>query len=329
MSRITKIINLFTGNRYPNKTKMKFWEWMIDPRQENEIDAALFKAWEKIPTTPSKADKIALNRLRREIELMESQQSPVRQKTSRRITYVISIATIALITSLSTYYATNHFSADKVEIIECYVSYGQTKEIMLPDSSVVKLNAGSLLIYPSSFEGENRKVYLTGEGSFVVNKMTNKPFIVRTTDMNVEVLGTIFNLSNYANNDYATATLKQGRVKISIPNIGGEAMFLDANQQAIYNHTTKSLVKKDVNVDEVFAWENGELVLRQADISEIIKVIERKFDVTIHLTTNKHNHNKVNMKLLNNESLEQFIDVLEEVMPDLKSKIENKAVYIY
>ena len=81
-----------------------------------------------------------------------------------------------------------------VSLIEHFVPAGKREQVVLPDSSRVWLNSGSVLIYPSIFVGDRREVYLSGEGYFEVEKNAEQPFIVKARTLNVEVLGTRFNL---------------------------------------------------------------------------------------------------------------------------------------
>ena len=97
----------------------------------------------------------------------------------------------------------------------------------------VWLNAGTLLIYPSSFISESRNVYIAGEGFFEVSTDKEHPFIVTTNNLELEVLGTTFNISEYPDNHQIMATLETGRLQVKV-NKQPEKYFLEPNYQLIY-----------------------------------------------------------------------------------------------
>jgi len=95
------------------------------------------------------------------------------------------------------------------------VPYGRKSTITLSDGSVVWLNSGSYLIYPQEFSRKKREVYLAGEAYFEVTENTDKPFIVTTDDIEIEVLGTTFNVNSYPENKDVETVLVEGSVKVS------------------------------------------------------------------------------------------------------------------
>ncbi len=95
------------------------------------------------------------------------------------------------------------------------IPYGNQSRLVLSDNTVVWLNAGSRLVYPSRFEDKTREVLLFGEAFFEVSKDEKKPFIVKTSDLQIKVLGTQFNISAYTEDKVIQTVLKEGSVSIS------------------------------------------------------------------------------------------------------------------
>ncbi|MEN6455663.1 MAG: FecR family protein, partial [Prolixibacteraceae bacterium] len=121
------------------------------------------------------------------------------------------------------------------------VPNGSKTEIQLPDGSVVKLNSGSTLTYPSAFESDNRIVELEGEGFFTVHKDPARPFYVNTTNISFKVLGTVFNVKSYPDENSIETTLLSGSVEIYGKTGTGRnsldeksAAMLNPNERAIY-----------------------------------------------------------------------------------------------
>src|SRR5690606_3766183 len=96
-----------------------------------------------------------------------------------------------------------------------YVPYGKRMEVGLPDSSTVWLNAGSTLTFPAVFAADRREVYITGEGYFDVKHRANHPFIVHARDVQINVLGTSFNVSAYADDAYIATLLIDGSIALT------------------------------------------------------------------------------------------------------------------
>jgi transmembrane sensor len=154
---------------------------------------------------------------------------------------------------------------------------GGQYEIMLADGSKVWLNAASSLRFPTRFSGKERNVELNGEAYFEIAKNAAMPFHVKTSAMQVEVLGTHFNVNAYNDESAFITTLLEGSVKISSPK---SEVALHPGQQAALNAATSLVaVKNDVDVDQVVAWKNGMFEFASNDIETIMRQLARWYDV--------------------------------------------------
>ena len=163
------------------------------------------------------------------------------------------------------------------------VPFGKRFEIELSDGTVIQLNAGTILKYPVTFSDPNsRDVYLEGEAFFSVQKNPEHPFIVHTKNMNVRVLGTKFNVSSYENEDTTSTVLLEGSVKVLRPN---ENVNLDVgtiispNQQAAIQYGELSV--EEVDVEKYIAWTQGILYFDNDRFADIVKELERHYNVKI------------------------------------------------
>jgi transmembrane sensor len=154
---------------------------------------------------------------------------------------------------------------------------GETYQVRLPDGSVVYLNAASSLTYtPSLIENGKRVVKLTGEGYFEVAKDRQHPFIVKTDRQEVEVLGTHFNISSYADDEVEKTTLLEGSVKLSA---AGSSRILKPGQQARLSDGKIQINETDT--DLAVAWKNNEFVVQSERIETIMKMIGRWYNVEV------------------------------------------------
>jgi hypothetical protein len=155
-------------------------------------------------------------------------------------------------------------------------------DMTLADGSRVWLNAGSSVTFPVAFAGDERKVAITGEAYFEVMKDTQHPFKVDIAGkVEVEVLGTHFNVNSYANEDDIKITLLEGAVKVGQQSAANrqQSAFLKPGEQAQLKNDIK--IVKDVDVEMVVAWKNGKTLFKSADLKSIMRQVERWYDVDV------------------------------------------------
>lgn len=158
---------------------------------------------------------------------------------------------------------------------------GRQFSIVLPDGTKVWLNAASSIQYPARFKRGNRTVYITGEAYLEVAKNEQQPFTAIIKDkMEIDVLGTAFNVNSYPEETYSSTTLLQGSVRIR--KLPGESMLpLYPGQQAIVADHQPMERKENVSIDQVMAWKNGFFDFNNKSLREVMGQIGRWYDVTI------------------------------------------------
>jgi transmembrane sensor len=153
-------------------------------------------------------------------------------------------------------------------------------EIRLEDGSHIWVNSYTELKFPETFKGAKyREIELLGEAYFEVTHNAAQPFRVKMGNEVVEVLGTSFNLSNYADDDFTKATLLSGRVGIDIG--GRERTILAPGQQAVYHKLQKALQVSDIDVKNVLSWRNGDFIFENEHIVSLMKEVERWYDIRV------------------------------------------------
>ncbi|WP_339652608.1 FecR domain-containing protein [uncultured Maribacter sp.] len=165
------------------------------------------------------------------------------------------------------------------------VPYGKKFQIVLSDGTEVYLNSGSSLTYPVAFYDEGpRNVVLRGEAYFTVKSDSLRPFSVDAGLLGTKVLGTEFNISNYADDEYAKVVLVEGSVAV---NEGGNpdrrAMVLKPHQMALYSLSGANLTVSDVDVSSHIAWKDGILLFKNEDFYRITQKLERHYDIEISI----------------------------------------------
>jgi len=187
------------------------------------------------------------------------------------------------------------------------VPYGKRSEIKLADGSKVWLNSGSKLVFPVSFVGDRREVYLEGEAIFEVSHDANHPFIVKANNHEIEVLGTVFNVSNYIDENTINTVLKSGSVQINFDNgsflSSSKSIKIKPGTMAMYHRHQKSVTASKVDVEKHFSWRTGIFIFKKDPLDVIMKKISRYYNIDII----------INDEVLANETFSGYLDVKDNV----------------
>ncbi len=202
---------------------------------------------------------------------------------------------------------------------------GQTFQVRLPDGSAVWLNAASSLKYPSTFaHASQRVVDLDGEAYFEVAHDTRKPFVVRSRNQQVEVLGTHFNVKSYEDESEVRTTLLEGKVRVSAGSDSRSVTVLRPGQQAAQINT--GIAVRDVNTDEVVAWRNDYFRFVDTPLKEIMNQISRWYDVEVEYKGDISDL-KLNASISRNRNLSQILKMIEKTN-EVHFNIERRRIIV-
>ncbi|SEL84748.1 FecR family protein [Aquimarina amphilecti] len=216
---------------------------------------------------------------------------------------------------------------EKLEYLEISIPKGRIFQLSLSDGTRIWMNADSKLKFPKNFIAteKNRIVYLQGEAFFDVATNKRQPFLVKTNGMDVKVLGTQFNVSSYQEDTTIKATLVEGSVTI---NTGDEleVISLKPNDQAIYSKDNRMINKKIVNTVLFTSWMQKKMIIQNESFAEVIKRLERTYDVEIISTNQKLNNTRFTGEF-DIENVKQILNVFSKTI-NFKYVIENKRIVI-
>jgi len=206
---------------------------------------------------------------------------------------------------------------------------GGEYKIRLPDGTDVWLNCASSITYPTAFTGKDRSVRITGEAYFEVAKDAFKPFHVKAGDMEVEVLGTHFNINSYSDEESIKTTLLEGSVRVS--GDGKESVILRPRQQAVIMPSERGSsgagikIVSNADTQQAVAWKDGLFRFNQADLPTVLRQLSRWYDVTIKYEgTIPASHFKG--ELQRDLTLAQVTSILSEM--EVKFRIEGKTLVV-
>ena len=210
------------------------------------------------------------------------------------------------------------------------VPYGKRFDLQLSDGTLVYLNAGSRIKYPVTFlDGKQRQVFLTGEAYFDVTTDTEHPFIVNAKELNVEVLGTEFNVSVYPEDERTSVVLVEGSVGLygdgaSLEN--DTSIHLEPGYQGSFERSNRDLSVRKVNTSIYTAWMNGELVFRNMSFDNILLKMERHYNVEITNQNRELGQERFNASFLE-QPIAEILRYFNETH-EIEYHIENNQVII-
>ncbi len=255
----------------------------------------------------------------------------------RWITYFRQAAAVLIISfcaiQLYSYFFIGRHKSDAVEQIvvqEVKAAYGTQTKLQLADGTNVWLNSGSTLRFPISFNSlDERNVELDGEAYFEVAKNEEKPFIVNTSELDVKVHGTSFNVNAYDDNNSVTVALVEGKVSLEKEYSNGsrEMMVLKPNDIVRYDIGKKTLSHStDLNMNRYTAWKDGYIVFFGDPIENVVQRLEKWYNVEIEIKDNALRKYMFTATFAN-ESLEQVLfllslssDIQYQIFPSRKQK---------
>lgn len=201
---------------------------------------------------------------------------------------------------------------------------GGQYQVRLADGTLVWLNASSSLKFPVRFVDNKRIVELMGEAYFEVAHDASKPFIVKTANEQVQVLGTQFNVNSYPNEPVVTTTLVEGSIKVQSA-LSGRASLLKPGEQSLLS--AKQFIIKEANLEEAMAWKNGYFRFHDEKIESIMRKLERWYDIEKVEYIGKPSEEMFTGKISRFKNISQVLRMLEKT-EGVHFKIEGRRVIV-
>lgn len=189
---------------------------------------------------------------------------------------------------------------------------GQRASVTLPDGTKVWLNSHSEIKYSSDYGNKERTVSLSGEAYFEVAKDKEHRFVVKAGKLEVEALGTSFNVKAYKEDRKATATLFSGSVRVCA---GNHSVVLSPDQQALYNSQNNQLrIDKGGNFSYARMWRDNDLVFNGETLSEVAVMLNRMYNIQIVFESEKIKQYSF-CGVIKNNSLDNVIEIISLTAP--------------
>lgn len=321
---IQQLVELFGHNDYSADTRKKVQQWLADEEHVDEKNEALRMLWrqageQEVPDGMQQS----IRKMRQNVGIQPS--TPNRKSYQLLIWRAAAIILLA-VSSVSVYLMLEKGRPVK-DLVECYIPTAEIHELTLPDGTHVMLNSKSTLLYPEQFTGETRSVYLIGEANFKVKPDKKHPFIVKANDYQVTALGTEFNVNAYPESNELIATLLEGSVKVEFNNLISN-VILKPNEQLIYNKHTKEHNLQLPEIDDVTAWQRGELVFSNMHLEDIFTSLERKFPYAFVYSLHSMKKNTYSFRFQKQANLEEIMGIISQVVGDVNYVIKGNKCYV-
>ncbi len=356
------LLRFIAGELTDDSEKQQVLEWINASNDNKSHFNSLVALWQA-----SGRDETEVKNLREKIwsslekKSLEEKNKLLQQKN---ITYwkrtLAVAASIAILLSLSLIFYFNHSPKNNYHTF--YADAGSKSKITLSDGTIVYLNSETEIKIPYDFDQNNRNVELIGEAYFDVQKTENKDlFIVKVGDLNINVLGTKFNVKGYPNEETIETTLEKGKVEIEKRSTGKtqKIVALKPNQQAVFikkkgdilvsntkgqtidkNETEETdssndnkqkerlILKEQIETNLYTSWKEGKFVFESEPFSTLIIRMQRWYGIKIEIKNDSLKN--INFTgTLKNETIEQALDALKMSQTfQYSMDIENNIIYI-
>jgi ferric-dicitrate binding protein FerR (iron transport regulator) len=242
---------------------------------------------------------------------------------------LLRIAAVFLIMIISIYMLIQFYNNSNYKLNEIIVANTKMEKLTLPDGTQLTLDAGSSFLYPMQFVDDKREVYLDGEGYFDVTPNTKNPFIIKTNDAVIQVIGTKFNVRAWKESNKITVAVTEGKVSFKPKNINdpqAEVKISNSQVSEMKKNGFPTLPREtDINIH--LAWINREMYFQSVPLKEVLDQLERWYNLKFELPNNSFALNRVTV-FIENKKIEEILDVIA-LMNNLRYKKDGFKFIFY
>lgn len=296
----------------------KLEKWLKESEENQRIFDSYQATWNEMDRVNGKSSReIDLEWAKLENEIDFDASAPLAtQKSLFSNMYRYAAALLFVVfAGFAVYYFLNDQGTEQL------VAELQIQEVELSEGSKVTVNSNSKLSYPATFEKDKRVVTLSGEAFFEVATDPDRPFIIQAGEIQVEVLGTSFNVKAYENHNEIEVTVSSGKVAVYRLENPDEKVVLIKGQKAIFYKENKK-IENSINDNINFqAWKTKQIIFEDTPLPEVVHIINEIYKSDLKLIGTQLNECPVTTTF-DNQSLKSVLKVLENTL-DLK--VEQKG----
>lgn len=204
--------------------------------------------------------------------------------------------------------------------------FAENQEVILPDKSIVTLNANSKLAFSNDYGKKNRVVHLAGEAFFKVTKNAVLPFIISTGNAEIKVLGTSFNVKSYSESENIEVIVAEGHVSIHAKDRAEKTVVISSGQKAVFNKQS-GMINAELNENvNYIAWKTKSMVFENDSLPYVLRTIEEVYHVEIILTTKELNQCTITTSF-DNRDLGTVLKILKSTL-NIVIELREDKIYV-
>lgn len=310
--RIELLHRLIAGSTTEEENR-QLMEWFRQCASEEEFFALFETAWKDSPDEmPREIQERMYRRLNVNLDEKEAKIVPLRSRFSWKSWLQVAAACIIVVLSLVNYNMIHKQKQLSTQNFTVSAEKGQRAFVTLPDSTKVWLNSDTKVSYPADYGMKERHVTLAGEAYFEVAKNPAKRFVVEAKGMQVEALGTAFNINAYRDDNKIIASLFSGSVRVSYED---HVAILKPHESVKVDLLTRNFSQyKDENMQDIALWRENEITFDGESLEEITRIMNRLYNITIYIE-DESLKKECYVGTIRNNSLENFIDIINLTTP--------------
>ncbi|WFE84557.1 FecR family protein [Parabacteroides chongii] len=334
---VISLLQKYIKNQCTEDELRTLLQWLKKPDDSVSLDWVIKPLWDTIDKNMILPDCERENELQKEVSLLLSNMKrkelnsadsilKVRKKKYLNVFYrAAAIVVLVLSVTLGLLKVTEQ-AQETITYTEKISNKGETKSIFLADGTKVILNSDTKLTIPSDFNQEERIIEMEGEGFFDVTPNPDKPFIIKSGEAQVKVLGTSFDFKSYKEDDFIKLTVSTGKVRVNVVNQDMQ-LSVSPNEHLSVNKVDGTVSKEAIRENNYIKWIQGSLYFNKEPIREVIKTINRTYNRKVVLQCKGSCDYKIT-GTHDNKNIEAVIEAIC-FTTGLCSRLEGDNIIIY
>lgn len=321
--RLSYLFLKYLENTCSQQEMEEFFAYIRKAKTDDELRSLIRKVYEEIKLAHPSLTYVDEDGKLVFIEPTGETQDPVNKKPwQSKLVKSLTIAASAVIIAGFIWVIskpTNNKIAEVKTLTKKFTERKEQKYLLLPDGTQVWLNAASSLQFPDEFKSDKREVYLTGEAFFDVKHADKIPFLIYTRNITTTVLGTAFNIKAYADQKEIMVSVTRGKVKVSRDD--KLIAVLTKGKAVKISNETEQVVEKEVPVENIAGWQQGNLVYEDAPLEDIVRDLQNVFNAEIIVEDTALNKLSITTSFSRDIGAEKAMNILSKL---INKKIVNQ-----
>lgn len=318
------LLRRFLDGVYTKEEASQALQYISDPDTNEIFDDLAADIWDESAVYRRAITDIQHEEYKREARKLLDRIERRRKHYWYRVGAIAASIVVLVVTTWGGFNFARNVFQPNVTYLEVSTSYGQKKQLLLPDGTQLVLNSCSRVRYPKQFADRERCIELEGEGYFKVAHDEDAPFIINTVRFNVRVLGTSFNVKSYEADEIVSVSVEAGKVQVDLP----EAMMkLTASEQIRINAISNEYSMRRNSEQQIAVWIRGSLYFNSTPICDVAKELERAYNCSIRFDPNHKFENLISGEH-DNKDLESVLKSIEYTS-NIKYKKDGRNILLY